>query len=199
MPFDLSALMGNLGVSAAVAGPSQQALALRQRTRQRAAASRAARAPLIAELMASGARGGGPVSLLGGSGGADSYRPKGLPAGKGLVTITAPNGQRVTVSATYANRFSGLLNDLWAAGYKFKSVGGYSYRNIAGTNQLSKHARGEAIDIDPQPNRGDRLGGGGAKYGYFNPKVVLPIVRKYGLDWGGLWRSSDPMHWSTGG
>jgi hypothetical protein len=91
------------------------------------------------------------------------------------------------------------MGDLWKAGYHFKSVGGYNYRNIAGTNQLSKHATGEAIDIDPQPNRGNRLGGGGSRYGYFNPSVINALMRKWGLDWGGNWSNPDPMHFSTGG
>jgi hypothetical protein len=197
--FDLNALLGSLTTAATAAGPSQTALDLRRRTLQRAMASRAQRAQMMQLLQSSGFRpggGGGSPSSGGGGGGAPRAN---LPRGRGLTTITAPNGQRVTVSATYANRFSGLLNDLWKAGYKFKSVGGYSYRNIAGTNTLSKHAHGEAIDIDPQPNRGDRLGGGGAKYGYFNPSVVNAIVRRWGLDWGANWRSADPMHFSTGG
>jgi hypothetical protein len=122
------------------------------------------------------------------------------PAGRNLVQIAGPNGTRVTVNSRYARQFSGLMNDLWNSGYRFKSVQGYNYRNIAGTNRLSKHATGEAIDIDPGANRGTRLGGGGARYGYFNPNIVIPIIRKWGLDWGGLWKGSeDPMHFSTGG
>ncbi|HEU4347592.1 MAG TPA: M15 family metallopeptidase [Actinoplanes sp.] len=197
MAFDFGAMMTGLGQTATAAGPSQQALLLRARTRQRAAASRAQRQALLAELMASGVRAPG---MAAGGGGVPSGRSPSLPRGRGLTTITAPNGQRVTVSATYANRFTGLLNDLWKAGYKFKSVGGYNYRNLAGTKTLSKHAFGEAIDIDPGPNRGTRLGGGGARYGYFNPKVAAALARKWGLDWGGLWRGQeDPMHFSTGG
>jgi D-alanyl-D-alanine carboxypeptidase len=159
-----------------------------------------ARAPLMdAALKAYMGRSGRAVGGSTGGGGAGGYSP--APAGKrgSLVTITAPNGQKVTVDSGYAGKFSGLLNDLWRSGYKFKSVGGYNYRNIAGTNTLSKHALGQAIDIDPGPNRGDRLSGGGSKYGYFNPATVGAIVKKYGLDWGAWWKSADPMHFSSGG
>lgn len=199
MPYDLGSAMASLGATATLSGPSASAVALRARTKQRAAASRAQRTSLIEQLLASGVRpgmgGGAPAG-----GGGNYSTPTNNAQGKGLTTITAPNGQKITVSATYASRFSGLLNDLWKAGYKFKSVGGYSYRNIAGTNKLSRHAHGEAIDIDPQPNRGTRLGGGGNRYGYFDPAIAVKLARKWGLDWGGTWRGQeDPMHFSTGG
>lgn len=193
MALDLGGLLG----TAELAGRSSTVDALRKRTAQRAQRSRSQREQLLTAVAAlGGGMGGGAPDAGGGGGGGGSPS---LPAGKGLVTITAPNGQRVTVSATYASKFQGLLGDLWKAGYKFKNVGGYSYRKIAGTNTLSKHATGEAIDIDPHPNRGDRLGGGGPKYGYFDPKIVNAIARRWGLDWGANWRSADPMHFSTGG
>lgn len=138
----------------------------------------------------------GSLGSSGGAGSAGGYAPPGNAPGQGLTTIVAPNGQRVTVAANYAGKFSGLLRDLWNAGYHFKDVQGYNYRNIAGTNTLSKHATGEAIDVDPGANP--------VTYGrtqtYFNPSVVLPILRRYGLDWGALWSGKkDPMHFSTGG
>jgi hypothetical protein len=137
----------------------------------------------------SGGGSGGPVQDLAGN-----------PPGRGLTTITAPDGERVTVAANYAAKFSGLLRDLWNEGYHFRSVSGYSNRNIAGTNTKSKHATGEAIDIDPTINRGTRLGGGGTPYGEFRLADILPLLRKYNLDWGGLWKGQeDPMHFSTGG
>lgn len=133
--------------------------------------------------------GGGVSDLLGSN-----------PPGQGLTTIVAPNGQRVTVAANYAARFSGFLRDLWNSGVHFSDVEGYSNRNIAGTNTKSKHATGEAIDIDPTINRGTRLGGGGARYGEFSPAKLLPLLRKWRLDWGGLWTGEeDPMHFSSGG
>lgn len=150
------------------------------------------RAQALAGLMSSLPAGGG-------GGGGGGYSPPRNAKGVGLTTITAPNGQRVTVAANYAGKFSGLLRDLWNAGYHFKSVGGYNYRNIAGTNTLSKHATGEAIDIDPGAN--PVVWGNGPAKTYFNPNVVNAIIRKYGLDWGGDWTGGkrDYMHFSTGG
>jgi len=195
MALDLSGLRS----TASSAGYGSAALSSSQRRLATAQASSRQQRALIMTLLKNfggGIRGGAsPTGLgIGGIGSAVHNAP-----GRGLVTITAPNGQRVTVAANYASKFQGLMGDLWKAGYHFKSVGGYNYRNIAGTNQLSKHATGEAIDIDPQPNRGNRLGGGGSRYGYFNPSVINALMRKWGLDWGGNWSNPDPMHFSTGG
>lgn len=157
-------------------------------------AARSRRSAMLSQALAgmrSAGTGGG-----GSSGGGGGYSPSGNPRGAGLTTILAPNGQHVTVAGNYASKFQGLLQDLWNAGYHFKSVGGYNYRNIAGTNTLSKHATGEAIDIDPGANP---VSYGGMKT-YFDINRIMPIIRKYGLDWGGLWSGKkDPMHFSTGG
>lgn len=157
------------------------------------AANDAAGASRRAQALASYlAQRGGSLGSGGGYAG-----PSGNPRGVGLTTILAPNGERVTVAANYANKFSGLLKDLWNSGYHFKDVQGYNYRNIAGTNTLSKHATGEAIDIDPGANP---VTYNGRSQTYFNPNVVIPILKRYGLDWGALWNGKkDPMHFSTGG
>src|SRR3954468_12903996 len=111
-------MMASLNATAAMSGNSATALALRQRTRQRADASRAQRATMIEEILAHGVRpGGGMASGGGGSagpgGGAVGSTPTHNGPGRGLVTIRTPNGGRVTVAANYASRFSGLMNDLW--------------------------------------------------------------------------------------
>jgi hypothetical protein len=193
--LDLSSLYSTAGQS----GGGSGALQLSKRRLATAQDASRQRVAMIQTLLKQFG-GGGPRMASASSLGIGAAGPaRHNPAGRGLVTITAPNGQRVTVAANYASRFSGLLNDLWKAGYHYQSVGGYNYRNIAGTKTLSKHATGEAIDIDPQPNRGNRLGGGGSRYGYFDPKVINALIRKWGLDWGGNWSNPDPMHFSTGG
>lgn len=201
MALDLSGIMAN----ARVAGSSSVLDGLRKKRAEDMAQSRARMTQIMDAVASLG--GGGSAPAGGGArpsssrgGGALSTPTSGGGHGGGLVTIRTPNGGSVTVAKAYASRFTGLMNDLYKAGYHFKSVGGYNYRNIAGTNKLSKHATGEAIDIDPGPNRGTRLGGGGNPYGYFNPNVAVAIARKWGLDWGGTWKGQeDPMHFSTGG
>lgn len=160
-----------------------------------AADARTRRASLMSQALSSM----GGVGSAGSSGSVSGggYSPTATPTGTRLTSIVAPNGQRVTVDAAQAGRFSGLLRDLWNAGYRFSDVSGYNYRNIAGTNTLSKHATGDAIDIDPGKNP---VTYNGRTITEFNPNIVMPIIRKYGLDWGALWSGKkDPMHFSTGG
>lgn len=118
--------------------------------------------------------------------------------GNMLTTIKTPWGSSVTVDAGHAQTFSRLFQGLNALGYHPKSVGGYNYRNIAGTNTLSKHAYGLAVDLDPQQNRGGRLGGGGTRYGYFDPNAVMKLVKSLGMSWGASFSNPDPMHFSFG-
>lgn len=125
----------------------------------------------------------------------------GLPANipGGLTQIVNPKtGQKITVARDAAGRFQALINGLIKMGYPVNSVGGYSNRNIAGTNTPSFHSRGLAIDIDAQPNRGGRLGGGGSAHGYFNYNQIAPLLKQLGITWGGTWKNPDPMHFSIG-
>ena len=81
---------------------------------------------------------------------------------------------------------------------------GFIYRTIAGTNKLSTHAFGRAIDINPAINpliRGDERIPLGAEY---DPKVPGTIVadgklvayfKEKGWEWGGDWIGlKDYMH-----
>lgn len=116
---------------------------------------------------------------------------------KNLTTIELSSGKKVEVNKQAAPSFQGFLNELEERGYDIKAIGGYSKRNIAGTNTLSQHAYGNAIDINPDNNP--------VKY---NGQVVtdLPpeigqLAAKYGLSWGGNWTGSkrDPMHFEWSG
>ena len=109
-----------------------------------------------------------------------------------LGNIFAPGGARFSVANSYAKRFEAFLADLEAAGYKVKGdqSGGYNYRNIAGTNRLSRHALGEAIDV----NWTDNPRGG---QGNIPADLARSLARKHGLSWGGDWRNPDPMHFEV--
>lgn len=110
-----------------------------------------------------------------------------------LSRVTAAGGRTAQVSSQYAGRFQGLLDDLAAAGYKIDSLGegGYSYRNVAGTNNLSRHAFGEAIDINPSRNP--------HSYNFQTdmPSNINDIARANGLTWGGTWNKPDTMHFQV--
>jgi hypothetical protein len=104
-------------------------------------------------------------------------------------------GRPVTSEAgATAKKFQGLLRDLEAHGYNVKSAASYSNRNARGSNRLSEHAYGRAIDINPgqNPMRGNLVTD--------MPRNTSQIARAHGLVWGGDWKSKkDPMHFSTTG
>ncbi|MEH6727650.1 MAG: M15 family metallopeptidase [Hyphomicrobiales bacterium] len=81
----------------------------------------------------------------------------------------------------------------------FSNVGGsFNWRKISGTNRLSVHSYGAAIDLNADLGdywkwRGYKPG----KVGKFNNKVPEELVRsfeRYGFIWGGKWHHFDGMH-----
>ena len=110
-----------------------------------------------------------------------------------LVTVTAPNGQSWQVYKEAAPAFQAFLQELTASGYNPTSSGGFNYRNIRGSNRLSQHAFGAAIDINAATNP---LGGATSDM----PADVGQIAAKYGIEWGGNWQGrKDPMHFEWTG
>jgi hypothetical protein len=100
----------------------------------------------------------------------------------------------LTVGSPYADKFKGLIEDLEANGVKIdpRQSGGYNYRNIAGTNRLSNHAYGRALDINWNDNaRGTK--------GKIDPTLARTLAQKHGLVWGGDWSNPDPMHFEVAG
>ncbi|HEV7305207.1 M15 family metallopeptidase [Ensifer sp.] len=109
--------------------------------------------------------------------------------GIGLSTISTASGLTADVNSKFASQFQSLVNDLEATGYQIKSIGGYNHRNIAGTNKLSNHAYGNAIDINPQANPMGR------NLVTDMPTGVSAIAARNGFNWGGDWKSKkDAMH-----
>lgn len=106
-----------------------------------------------------------------------------------LSTFTTKGGARFTVADAYRDQFEGLLNDLEASGYAInpEASGGYNNRNIAGTNKLSNHAHGSAVDVNWNDNaRGSK--------GNIDPDLAKRLADKWGMRWGGTWSNPDPMH-----
>ncbi|MGC2070994.1 MAG: hypothetical protein WA694_06735, partial [Pseudolabrys sp.] len=65
-----------------------------------------------------------------------------------LVVHTPDNALKTSVASEHASKFVCLLKKLVASGYPIKDIGGYSYRKIFGTNYLSLHAHGKALDVN---------------------------------------------------
>jgi hypothetical protein len=71
--------------------------------------------------------------------------------------------------------------------------GTYEYRPIEGTNRLSPHSYGIAIDLE---TRYTSYWLWDKEYAYVNeiPRKIVEIFEKYGFVWGGRWYHYDTMH-----
>lgn len=82
--------------------------------------------------------------------------------------------------------------------FGLKPGGGFSWRLIAGTDHLSMHAFGSAIDINVGYSdywRWHWLGASG-RIPYKNriPMAIVALFEEYGFIWGGRWYHYDTMH-----
>ena len=89
------------------------------------------------------------------------------------------------------------LNQLPAKDKVFlQPMGGtFNYRKIAGTNRLSAHSYGIAIDINPKKSlywRWTKLKS--RQYPTTIPKKIIEIFEANGFIWGGRWHHFDTMH-----
>ncbi len=79
-----------------------------------------------------------------------------------------------------------------------KSAGTFNWRNIAGTDRLSVHSFGAAIDLDTSYADYWRWAGGkpGKVPVYKNrmPLEIVEIFERHGFIWGGRWYHYDTMH-----
>ena len=71
--------------------------------------------------------------------------------------------------------------------------GTYYYRKVAGTNRLSAHSYGVAIDLDTKYSRYWQWDKSHKFHNEF-PKEIIDIFEKYGFVWGGRWYHYDTMH-----
>ena len=72
-------------------------------------------------------------------------------------------------------------------------IGGtFNWRKIAGTNRLSVHSFGAAIDINVKYAHYWRWSKGG--YKNLIPKEIVKVFEKHGFIWGGKWYHYDTMH-----
>lgn len=110
------------------------------------------------------------------------------------VQITSVNGVDKQLRAVVAE-----LNNLPSDMKKFvsRTAGTYSWRPILGTERLSAHSFGIAIDIDTANSDywlWDQRKDGRFTYRNRIPYLVVQIFEKYGFIWGGKWYHYDTMH-----
>ena len=105
-----------------------------------------------------------------------------------LVVHTPDNVLKTSVASEHASKFVCLLKKLVASGYPIKDIGGYSYRKIFGTNYLSLHAHGKALDVNQ------------ARFNEVTvkqPKHTIEMAHECGLDSGAEWRTPDTGHFEV--
>lgn len=113
--------------------------------------------------------------------------------GSNITKVSTQGGHSFFVNSAAADSFKGFTEELEKRGYKIDSIGGYNYREKRGGEGLSEHAFGNAIDINPDKNpfKSDKTD---------LPPDVHDLAAKWGLIWGGDWKSPrDPMHFQWGG
>ncbi len=122
-----------------------------------------------------------------------------------VVWLPKKTGQRLPFSkvngaAQHLEAVSRELDELPAKFdvYLFPSAGTYNCRPIAGTNRISAHGQGIAIDIalkhsDYWRNTSPGKDGG---YAYRNeiPMEIVRVFERHGFIWGGKWHHYDTMH-----
>ncbi|MGE0653803.1 MAG: M15 family metallopeptidase [Alphaproteobacteria bacterium] len=83
--------------------------------------------------------------------------------------------------------------------YLVPSAGTYNCRNVAGSDRLSLHSLGTAIDISTAHSDywlWDERARGTFAYRNRIPFEIVAIFEKYGFIWGGKWYHYDTMHFS---
>jgi peptidoglycan L-alanyl-D-glutamate endopeptidase CwlK len=112
------------------------------------------------------------------------------------VRITRVNGVDRQLAAVSAE-----LDQLPPEDKKFvlKTGGTFNWRPIAGSDQLSAHSFGIAIDIDPDYSdywRWNSTGNHDKIIPYRNriPHRIVEIFERHGFIWGGKWYHYDTMH-----
>jgi hypothetical protein len=79
-----------------------------------------------------------------------------------------------------------------------EALGGtFAWRPIAGTQQLSAHCFGIAIDLNPDLGgywRWDKGDKGSMRRRFAYPAAIISIFERHGFIWGGKWYHFDLMH-----
>lgn len=110
-----------------------------------------------------------------------------------ITTITTSDGSKFAVRKELEHVFLGFLNEIIARGYRIKGEvlddWGWFVRLIAGTDVLTNHAWGLAIDVNAMTNPQGRV------LRTDMPAFVPEAAKRWGLRWGGNYTNRpDGMH-----
>ncbi|WP_300683395.1 M15 family metallopeptidase [Nocardioides sp.] len=108
-----------------------------------------------------------------------------------IVTENVPILGAVTCNKALFPQLKAALADIVAQGLASKLVksqygGCYNPRFIAGTQALSNHAFGLALDVNVPGNQRGTAGQ--------IDRSVVAVFKRWGFTWGGDWHYTDPMH-----
>jgi len=114
-----------------------------------------------------------------------------------IVNWVEPSGHLYRVHSRALAAFQSAAQRISAsgAGYTVRTGAAWTWRNIAGSNQMSHHAAANAVDVNPPQNP------------VTSGALITDMPRAYreawtsaGFCWGGSWRfSKDSMHYSWRG
>ena len=117
-----------------------------------------------------------------------------------LIHVTWIDGSQIPFNkkqnaARQLQKVSNELKQLPKKHYKYLTniAGTFNYRTISGTNRLSTHSFGIAIDINIKDTnywKWDK----NLIYKNHIPKEIVDVFEKYGFIWGGRWYHYDTMH-----
>lgn len=127
---------------------------------------------------------------------------------QGLLTTVGnpdlgPGRFAVTTRRGVDCQLSAALAEIAVSGADVRAVfrdagGGFNWRRISGTQRLSAHSFGIAIDINAEIGQYWRWAGEPeGRVGAYENRVPEPVVRameRYGFIWGGKWHHYDGMH-----
>ncbi len=121
-----------------------------------------------------------------------------------VVWLPVKSGQRLQVSAVngVADRLAAVSQELDALApsydkFLIPSAGTYNCRTIAGTDRVSAHGYGIAIDLAVKESDYWRWAAkSNGKIAYKNriPLEIVHIFERHGFIWGGRWYHYDTMH-----
>lgn len=116
------------------------------------------------------------------------YLPEGLPLGWDRTIKVS----RIRVHTKLTHPLSTLLREIHGAGLWDKLHtfdGSYAWRPSRGSQRLSTHCWGIALDLNAGSN-------GLGEKGDMAPEIIDAFVR-HGWTWGGEWSRPDPMHFQA--
>jgi hypothetical protein len=116
--------------------------------------------------------------------------------GQNLVDVSA-GGQNFKVNAAAAPAFKGFVDELASAGAPIGSIGGARNTRIAGTNKISQHAYGNALDINQL--RRNVVTPAFRQWANANPGALRNAMHHWGVISGGDWHNPDFGHFEWGG